>query len=463
MKSIPVRRWLRTGPGRVGVGLTSAVVVAFILWGVLDATSESARGPAQTPVASLPGAVATVTLAPGSGVASLSKTIEPGTASAADDEVQVCGGAWVKSGADGRPSEEAMNAMDERATEEAVSTALMAMEASSDPRALAAARYFRAGRAGLEAEFLSKCGGDTVCAARYERSRSQGRPQRDALARLAQDSNDPQVYAWAYRACKGAPDADRGACLLVSAAQWARLDPSNAEAWLAVGDEARTRSDSSAFDDAMFHVASSEHHDSGWAVLSALMMDHVPAGDANLFGVWGMVIQAIGIDSVGATAWQNSARYCGAKEIADPNRRETCERMATMLVERSTTMIARSVGTGIGKRLGWPAERLDALARERHAEMAVQDMHAVQASADPFNCAGLRDQIDGLREVAHLGEIEALHRDVVATGKSVEQLALEAPRMRAERMDKLERQQAAASAAALASAGAASAVALPIR
>ncbi len=446
----------------MGVGLASAVIVAFILRGVLDAAPESIPGAAQTPVASTPVAVATAALVASSGVASLSNAIEPGTASAADDEVQVCGGAWVKSGADGRPSEEAMNAMDDRATEEAVSAALVAMEASSDPRALAAARYFRAVRAGLAAEFLSKCDGNAVCVARDERSRSQGRAQRDALARLAQDSNDPQVYAWAYRACKNAPEADHGACLMVSAAQWARLDPSNAEPWLALGDEARTRGDSSAFDEAMFHVASSERHDPGFGALSAVMTEYVPAGDANLLGTWGMLIQAIGIDSVDGIAWQNSSRYCGAEEIADPNRRETCERMARMLVDRSTTLIARSIGTGIGKRLGWPAERLEALARQREAETSVQRVHAVQASADPFNCSGLRDQIDRLREVARVGEIEALYRDVVATGEPVEQLAVEARRKYAEQKDKLERERAAASAA-VASAGAASEVASPIR
>ena len=221
MESTPARRWLRTVPARVGVGLASAAIVAFTLWAVLDNAPESTPGTAQTPVASTPVAVATARLAASSNAAIFSKTIEPGAGSTADDEVQVCGGAWVKSGADGRPSEEAMSAMDERATEDAVSTALAAMEAGTDPHALAAARYFRAVRAGLAAEFLSKCDGDAACVARNEQSRSQGRAQRDALARLAQDSNDPQVYAWAYRACKAAPDADRGACLLVSAAQWA--------------------------------------------------------------------------------------------------------------------------------------------------------------------------------------------------------------------------------------------------
>lgn len=419
----PPRELTRRRVAVARASLIALAIAAGLTWWALERDDESAgssvgptvvAAPAAMPV---PAAVEAASSAPERVVASAD--------TAATDEIQVCGGSWLKLGADGQPSEESAIAVSARATEEAASAALAAMTASASPRSQAAAHYFRAGRAGMAKFLRSSCDSDESCLRMASTWQSDGEGQRDALARLAQDSDDAQVYAWAYRACKAAPAADRGACQLVNASQWARLDPLNAEPWLELGAEAQSRKDAPAFEDAMFHVASAEHYEAGWGALSAALIDHLPGDDASLIGTLGLISEGIGAEAMNGIALAPVSRYCGASELVDPNRRETCERIANLLVERSTTIIARAIGVGIGKRLGWPGERLDALAQQRDAEAAVQQIHGAEAEANPLACATLRRRVDRWRDTVQVGEIEAVRRDVVASGKPAVQLATE--------------------------------------
>jgi hypothetical protein len=434
-----------TGRG-VAVALATLVALAIAV-GLAWWSPEGDGAPTETSAAT----VATAPVAPTASpvVATTPAAPEPLVAkagAAAADEIEVCGGNWLKLGADGQPTRESAVAASARSSDEAASAALASMKASASPRAQAAAHYFRAGRAAMVKILRSSCDGDEACIRTASTWQGDGAGQRDALARMAQDSDDPQVYAWAYRSCKAAPVAERGACQLINASQWARLDPLNAEPWLELGAEAQSHKDAAALEDAMFHVASAERHDPGWGALPGSLIDHLPADDSALIGTWGLIVQAVGLEAVAGSAWAPVARYCGARELADPNRGETCERIADLLVEHSSTTDARAIGIGIGKRLGWPAQRLDALDQQRDAEAAVQHKHATEASA--LDCATLRARVDRWRDIAQFGEIEALHRDVIASGKPVAQLAADYRRSLAEATARVARQAASGSSAA---------------
>jgi hypothetical protein len=126
---------------------------------------------------------------------------------------------------------------------------------------------FRAARDRYEGRVSDSCKERPEdCSASEQRRRDDGGGA-EALARLAVESADPQVYAWAYRACAAAPRGSAGSCQLINALQWARLDPGNAEPWFAVAREARGRRDGAGVDDAMFHVAAASLDDAGWGRL----------------------------------------------------------------------------------------------------------------------------------------------------------------------------------------------------
>lgn len=371
----------------------------------------------------------------------------PVASEGAIDEIQVCGGRWVKLGPDGQPSQDELTAIQMGAMLEVGSSALAAMTSSGSLQAQAAASYFRSGRADLAVGMRARCG-SAACAGAVDAWQAEGQGQRDALARLAQEANDSQIYAWAYRACQAVSGPPQGDCGAINASQWAHLDARNADPWLAAADEARFRKDPAALDDAMFHVANAERHDSGWWALAAQIMDHVPPDDANLLGTMGLVVQAIGLEATRGPGWQHAIQYCDAKELADSNRREICERMATVLAERSTTLLARSIGGALGKKVGWAAARIEGMVRQREAEEAVIRLQVERAQAEPVACGALRGELERVRNVARWGEVEAFRRDVVAAGKPVAELAADARRKHAEQVTQAKREEAAESAAA---------------
>src|SRR5437870_2085243 len=67
--------------------------------------------------------------------------------------------------------------------------------------------------------------------AREQQSQRRAR-RRDALAEISASTTDPRVYALGYMTCATSRPASGDACQMLSAAQWARLDPGNAQPWL---------------------------------------------------------------------------------------------------------------------------------------------------------------------------------------------------------------------------------------
>jgi hypothetical protein len=83
----------------------------------------------------------------------------------------------------------------------------------------------------------------------------------EQVARLALASQDPFIYAMAIEACKGHQPNEGGSCLLLSKAQWVRLDPDNAVPWRALAAEAHERDQPQAEDQALQFAARASRND----------------------------------------------------------------------------------------------------------------------------------------------------------------------------------------------------------
>ena len=410
-----------------------------------DASSPSTRS--EAPVIDPPPAV--VSIAKSSEPAA--ESVDTVATAKPDDAIEVCGGQWLKVGADGEPAPAELDDMVARAVDDAGTTGLAAMTSGGSPAAQAAASYFRVGRADYNVIGAASCH-SPACVALFESWRREGEGQREVLAQLGLNSDDPQIYAWAYRACRGASQGE-GSCAALSAARWSQLDPANAEPWLAVAAEAQARKDPAALDDAMFHIASADRHDSGFGALAGQLADHVPSDDAHLLGSTTVLAQAARIERLQSTIGLEVARYCSEKELGDANRRETCERIAAVFAARSTTPVARMLGERLGRGLGWPSERVAAARLRREAEMAVEERRAERSEAEPLACGSLRAELDRMRDVARYGEAEFYRREMAASGKSIAELGAESRR----RQDRLSAQIVQGAAAASSAAPAASA------
>ncbi|HSC64342.1 MAG TPA: hypothetical protein VLD35_11945 [Caldimonas sp.] len=355
-------------------------------------------------------------------------------------------GCGIESARPGQSEAEAQ-AVVERQREEALQAILPALEARPEARARAAGLYFRAARGLIDRSTGDACQAQPDACPTLEQRRLDDSDSAEALARLAVNSSDPQVYAWAYRSCARVSREAAGTCQLVNALQWARLDPANAAPWFAVAQEAKSRKDSAGVDDAMFHVAAATIHDPGWGRAAAEMIDAAPPANEQIVGTWLAALDALGYESLDLPSLQESSTFCQARALANANRRDLCDRIAAVLVDRSTTLLARSVGVGLAKRLDWPAEKLAATELERDAANALAGREAPRSS-DSVTCANVRSDLALFVDNARLGEVEALRQRIAALGESVDTLAAEHRRIAA-----ADREAHAARAAASAASG----------
>lgn len=397
--------------GVIAISIVTLVAAASILWWLRDDDAPIADATPPNFSAGLAALPAVVT--PASVPQVVAEANAPGS-----DEVQICGGSWVKLGPDGNVAWDSVEKVSRAGVDALAAKVLTAMESSGDERAQAAAHFFQSAGIRLARIRAAGCNADLDCQRDAAAKVQDSLGHRDALARLAQSATDPQVYAWAVQACNADEQSAGGFCQLISAAQWARLDASNAAPWIDVAEKAGAQLDAAGVDDALFHVAMAARHDTGSGVLAALLLEHTPSGEGDLIGALELSVRAVGIDAVlDIPPAQTLNGLCRVGDLADSNRREVCSRIGDLLAGRSTTLLAHAIGRGLGKRLGWPAERIKVLEQERDAFLAVASQDA-RAGAQMLTCRDLQSQLQRIRDSAALGELEALRRRVGETGTS---------------------------------------------
>jgi len=399
------RRWAWV----LGIGV--ALLVALLVWlllagrGVASSAQETARGAVEAAQRRLMGPVpprgAEVPVAGGPG----------GQSPRGADEYEICGGMWVKANADGNLDDETLKgamrrdeafqavarslATDARPVARAALLILQAMDGGDDRRRALMASTAGCGpecpqSAGLPASAL-----DAVASAR------------DSLARFAASTSDPAAYAFAFRLC-GSGRIRSGPCGLLSAEQWARLDPGNAAPWLEVFDQAQARKDSAAVNEALHRIATSQRSDQRYFELPGLLID-AAAGDASLSnGVFLLASESLGYSAAWTLpGYQPLVSACRRDALRDSNRRQTCDAIAELMAERSDTLIERAIGGAVGRQLGWPDERIERM----RAEQSAFGESAGFAGIEPrelLGCAAIKRVTDELRRKARLGEVGAM-------------------------------------------------------
>jgi hypothetical protein len=237
---------------------------------------------------------------------------------------------------------------------------------------------------------------------------------RDTLARLAMTTTDPKVYSMAWRACK--PHASVGVCALVSAEQWARLDPDNGTPWLHLLAQANARGEPAAVEHALFRLSGAKRGDSGF--LDAAGAIFAAAGDdpATTVGSLDLAAATIGFEgAVGLPSYQTLVNACKSPALADPNRQQTCNNIAEYLVNRSDSLLDRAIGISVGRQAGWSNDRLDRLKGEGEAYSA-----SLNYSQEPVQagCGFYRTMSERIRQNVRLGETGALRAFVVTSRQS---------------------------------------------
>ncbi|MGY4830319.1 hypothetical protein ACVNIS_17240 [Sphaerotilaceae bacterium SBD11-9] len=229
---------------------------------------------------------------------------------------------------------------------------------------------------------------------------------RDTLASMALSTRSPQVYAWAMRACQN--ERGEGMCQLLSADQWARLEPHNAVAWLQVAVDAQARLDAAAVAEAMYRVSHSSRVDAHWNGLTSLVMARLPA-EVPALAKGALVEELMTLEAGVATPHLIASQFCTEADVRDANRRQTCSAVADVFQARGTTLTDVGLAATLGERVGWPADRVDALRDERDAVLQVYNQRAAEVR-ERWGCAALDKTTRRLAEVSQQGEMAVMRR-----------------------------------------------------
>lgn len=239
---------------------------------------------------------------------------------------------------------------------------------------------------------------------------------RDQLARLAVGTRDPELYGLAYGICAthGRDDA-HSACRMLSAEQWARLDPGNGVPWLAVAEQARARGDRSGVAEALHRVGVATSMDAHMGSLSRRLSDRLLDGAPPLES-FELLVQAFNIQLPGLGGYSTLSGECTAQAVRDANRLQQCAALADTLWTHGTNLIDWNIALALGPRVGWSAERLQSARDERDALMHAS---ATMGGEQSVSCDAIERQTRYLGSVGRLGEIGAMRERVRASGRSI--------------------------------------------
>ncbi len=228
---------------------------------------------------------------------------------------------------------------------------------------------------------------------------------RDALARMAAASTDPKVYALAFNVCGMRA---KGACGLLNAAQWARLDNGNAQPWMHLLYDAQARKDSAAEQEALHRIATAQRSDVGFFDLAGRIVSAAPDDDLALAASYQMAGNAIGVSAAWFIPYQSLTRACRGDALQDANRVQTCAALAETMVEHSDTVMTQLIGLAIGRGVGLPDERSDRI-RAEYSGYAALTIERI-AGADRYGCAAMRREVENIRRHATLTETGAIRQ-----------------------------------------------------
>ncbi len=248
---------------------------------------------------------------------------------------------------------------------------------------------------------------------------------RDSLVQLAVGTADPAVYATALYACAaqygGAPAG--GTCRQISADGWARRDPDNAVPWLLLVGKARDSHDAAAEAAAFAHAAKASMSDSYVYSMYAFAEPELPS-DLTPIQRWYLAVEVFGIE---AATPQNeliaASKHCSVEAVRDGTVRQQCGSLAELWVTRGATLLDFGIGTSIGARAGWPAQKVKGLNIEHDALMQVIGETGPAGSADAWSCGAVQRGNAYVGRMARLGEMGAARDELERSGETMPELA----------------------------------------
>ena len=259
---------------------------------------------------------------------------------------------------------------------------------------------------------------------------------REQLAQQATTTRDPRTYALAFKTCRPAPDA--GSCALLNARRWAQLDADNGEPWLFLFSDASMRKDREQADEALYRIGTAGRIEDRYFAIAGLLARHAGTGDAGLLAAHELALESINGMGVQATPpLQSIVAACRGQSLSDANRRQRCDAVAAALAERSDVLLYAAIGATIGRRLGWPAARTEAVGALSSASN--ESLLAREADPQQWSCRRAASVLERFARQGFVGEVGYAREWITASGSTVERYAAKESDLRRRRADDLAR------------------------
>jgi hypothetical protein len=269
---------------------------------------------------------------------------------------------------------------------------------------------------------------DPACtSARLEQQRLALVPQVQQLARLALETRDPRAYSIALRACGPGPVEP---CPRLSTAQWAELDPDNAAPWLWLAGEAAQRKDEAALAAALARAARAQTSDLLWPQFG-LVIGHAAALSLPPASRMVLLTRVVGVAAaMPIPNYLIVTQFCAPPRGAEPARRQLCSDLATLMTERSSSLMEFAIGIRLGERAGWPAAKVKPLTDLKDAIHALEER--LWPIVEPHGCSALKVMEARAEEFFGGSELAAGRRRIAESGQSAAKLADEWRQRRSE-------------------------------
>ncbi len=346
----------------------------------------------------------------------------------AGDEIEVCGVGIVKRTELERPDFGARHFRDPKAL---VEQWLASLRSSSDEAVRAAGHYLAASlsQKSVEPSLLDRvqaCGQNVECTTQEIRDAlfggSNATREIDTLVDEAVTTKDPFVYAMAVQACgAGDPKSKRGGqCQLITLDRWTQLDGDNFVPWVFLAAAAEARGDAAAREEALYRASIASGSRIAGQELLGRTLPSMPS-DLSQFERFTLDFSAVGVASAWVLApFQVVTRACSAEAVRDANVHQVCDGLASVLADRSDTLIERAIGIGMAERLGWPTERVEAKKKERDAYYQAASL---RSPSDALDCASLQKTNADLLSRSRMGELAFTRALVAESRQTVDALA----------------------------------------
>lgn len=226
------------------------------------------------------------------------------------------------------------------------------------------------------------------------------------LLQEAQRSGDPIALRWAESACGWLPEGP--ACRLSLIKARLRAEPQNALHWAAWAEE-----QPEAADEAWSGLLQARYWHEVPFALTSVTSRSVPA-EVPDYLVLALAADLMGRD--GALPSPGTGFMLDRCRAAAGTRREDCDGVARLMVERSDSTGTMWLGRKVAQELGWPAERLAALHDEVRTLQGPDGRWKVDPD-QPLRCSTAESLRRYLAGIASRGELGAARANLAAAAR----------------------------------------------